>query len=45
MSNFSMWKLLLGRDVRVLVNEQRLSSPCSLSGMDWLLETGQVELA
>lgn len=39
-----MRKLLLGRDVRTLVNEQRLSSPCSLSGPDWLLEMGQVEL-
>lgn len=39
-----MWKLPLGRDAHVLVNEQRSSNPCSLSGTDWLLEVEQAEL-
>lgn len=43
-SNFSMWKLLLRKDVHVLVNEQGSSIPCSLSGTGQRLETGQLEL-
>lgn len=39
-----MWKLLLRKDVHVLVNEQGSSIPCSLSGIGQRLETGQLEL-